>query len=132
MFNLGSLFVKIGADPSQFHAAMGQVQAESKATAAVVNSQSMLIAGGLLAIGAAALGAANDVQKAHATIRVGTGATGEELKRLKADFDVVFGTVPQDAEQVGKAIADLNTRRGTAAEDVEAVPRSLPHYRYGP
>ncbi|MFA7120701.1 MAG: phage tail tape measure protein [Bacilli bacterium] len=64
------------------------------------------------AMGTAAVLAADNINKAYAGIRVGSGATGEALEILKSDFDAVFGTVPADAAEVSTAIADLNTRLG--------------------
>jgi len=53
------------------------------------------------------------------TIRVGTGATGEALEGLKEDFAEVFKNVPADAQTVGTAIADLNTRLGLTGEPLQ-------------
>ncbi|MFA5407167.1 MAG: phage tail tape measure protein [Bacilli bacterium] len=70
------------------------------------------IGAAVAAMGTAAVLAADNINKAYAGIRVGSGATGEALEILKSDFDAVFGTVPADAAEVSTAIADLNTRLG--------------------
>ncbi|MFA6997259.1 MAG: phage tail tape measure protein [Defluviitoga sp.] len=71
------------------------------------------------AIGAAAFSAANSIDEAMANIRVGTGATGEDLVELGDNLRSVLQKVPADAETVGTAIADLNTRLGLTGEKLE-------------
>lgn len=55
------------------------------------------------------------------TIRTGTGATGAALEGLKEDFAAVFREVPADAQSVGTAIADLNTRLGLTGEPLQGL-----------
>ena len=55
------------------------------------------------------------------SIRVGTGATGEALDSLMADFDAVYSSVPTTMEDAGKAIADYNTRLGLTGEELQGV-----------
>ncbi|NIM21857.1 MAG: phage tail tape measure protein [Candidatus Latescibacteria bacterium] len=70
----------------------------------------------LAAVGAAAVAAADQFDKAFATIRRGTGATGSSLAGLQDDFRSVFSQVSESAGQVATAIADLNTRTGQAGQ----------------
>ena len=58
---------------------------------------------------------------AYDRIRVGTGATGKELEKLKRDFRGVAKNVPDDFAQVGDAIADLNTRLGLTGKPLRQV-----------
>jgi TP901 family phage tail tape measure protein len=74
------------------------------------------VAGGL-----AAVKIGDTFDKAFDQIRVGTGATGEALEGLKADFKEVFKDVPVDAGTVSTAIADLNTRLGISGEPLQAL-----------
>ena len=74
-----------------------------------------------VAIGTAAVMAADQVDQAYATIRVGTGATGEALQDLKDDFHEVYGEIPASAESVGTAIADLNTRLGLTGDALQEM-----------
>lgn len=55
------------------------------------------------------------------TIRVGTGATGEQLEALGANFKTVLTEVPADSESAALAIADLNTRLGATGPELEAL-----------
>lgn len=47
---------------------------------------------------------------ANDAIRIGTGATGEALDSLMADFDAVYSSVPTNMDDAAKAVADFNTR----------------------
>jgi len=51
----------------------------------------------IASLGTAAVLAADNINKAYNAIRVGSGATGEDLEALKSDFDAVFGTIPAGA-----------------------------------
>lgn len=73
----------------------------------------------LAGIGAAGFAAANELDQAYKTIRNGTGATGDALEDLKGNFKNVFENVPQSAEEVSTALADLNTRTGLTGEALE-------------
>lgn len=75
----------------------------------------------LLLMGGAATAAALQFDEASATIRVGTGATGEALAGLQEDFTAVFRVLPNTAAEVGTAIADLNTRLGLTGEPLRAL-----------
>jgi TP901 family phage tail tape measure protein len=83
------------------------------------------VTGPILAVGTAAFAAANAFDKASKTIRVGTGATGDELQALEADFKAVFKGVPQSADEVSTAIADLNTRTGLAGTPLQALSKQM-------
>jgi len=48
----------------------------------------------IASLGTAAVLAADNINKAYNAIRVGTGATGEDLEALKSDFDAVFAQSP--------------------------------------
>lgn len=55
------------------------------------------------------------------TIRVGTGATGEDLKALEQAAKNVGTTVPAEFSKIGPTIADLNTRLGLTGPVLEKV-----------
>ena len=87
-----------------------------------------LAAGAFALAGTAAVAAAGfafkagmDYDAAMDTIRVGTGATGAQLDALGGSFKTVFAGVPASAEQVGQAIADLNTRTQATGPALEAL-----------
>ena len=91
-------------------------------------------AGAITALGAAAVivgkqlyDLGSEFDDAYDSIRTGTGATGKELKRLKASFKDVAKTVPNDLRDVGDAVADLNTRMGLSGKPLEDMAESMLH-----
>jgi TP901 family phage tail tape measure protein len=89
---------------------------------------------GIAAVGAVAVVAGKqlydlgkDFDKAYDKIRVGTGATGKELERLKGNFKEVAKTVPNDFKEVGTAIADLNRRLGLSGKPLERMAENVLH-----
>ena len=55
---------------------------------------------------------------AYDAIRVGTGATGEDLEALKDTMKDVYTSVPASMEDTAKAIADYNTRLGLTGDEL--------------
>lgn len=64
----------------------------------------------ILAVGATAIAAGMEVDGAFDTIRIQTGATGDELKQLQDDFKAVASTSAGELGRVGEVIAGLNQR----------------------
>jgi len=64
---------------------------------------------------------AGEFDNASDTIRIGTGATGDALKGLEADFEAVLGNVPSTMEDTAGAIADLNTRLGLTGKPLQSL-----------
>ena len=96
------------------------------------DKKAALIAGGIaaagVAIGAVAVKAGKalfeldtEFKKAENTIRVGTGATGDDLEALMDDFDKVYSSVPASMEDASQAIADYNTRLGLTGDDLSEM-----------
>ena len=81
------------------------------------------------AVGVAAVAAAGTVlfnvgktfQDMTNTIRVGTGAAGEDLDSLVDIAKNVGSKVPADFDAIGNAVADLNTMMGLTGDDLELV-----------
>ena len=71
----------------------------------------------------AALDLGQSFESASNTIRVGTGATGEDLDKLNASFDEVYKSVPTTMEAASQAIADYNTRLGLTGPELEGVSK---------
>lgn len=86
-------------------------------------------AGGLLAGGIAAGFAAFKIGETFDTafdeIRIGTGATGEELAGLQEDFKAVFGSVPTDAGLASQAITELNQRLGITGGQLQGTAQQF-------
>jgi TP901 family phage tail tape measure protein len=79
----------------------------------------------ILAIGAAGLKAALDVDDAYDTIRAGTGATGKKLEGLQNTFNNVARKTPADMDKVSSTVADLNTRLGLTGPTLEKLSRQI-------
>lgn len=79
----------------------------------------------MMAFGGIAVAAADKVEKAYRDIRVGTGATGDDLESLENSFDNVFANVPDDAEQVAGSLANLNTYTGATDDVLDGLSRTV-------
>lgn len=108
---ISSLLVKIGVDTSDVDKGIGST---TKAVAAGL---------GILAVGAGKAlydigGAFDDMAD---TIRVGTGATGKELEKLNTSAQSISTKVPASFDDIGIAVADVNTRLGLTGKPLEAI-----------
>lgn len=65
----------------------------------------------------------SEFDKAYDSIRIGTGATGEQLEGLKDTFKDVYGSVPGSMEDASKAVADYNTKLGLTGEQLEGMSK---------
>ena len=66
---------------------------------------------------------ADEFQEVTNIIRIGTGATGEQLKKLETSFDNVYKSLPLSSEAVATAIADINTLTGAEGKALEEFTR---------
>ena len=115
--NIGSAVLKLSTDASGLDKGFDKVERTSlQRTRDIGKKMTLLVTGPILGIGAAVFKASEEIAEALATIQTGTGATGETLAGLEADFKAVFGSVPADAQTVASAIADLNTTLGLTGE----------------
>lgn len=76
-------------------------------------------------LGALAVKTAADYDKAFATIRAGTGATGAAMDEFKDSFRFVNKSVVNSTEDVATAIANLNTRFGLLGSDLEIAAQDF-------
>lgn len=130
MATTANLRVVIGAKVDDFTRAMNTVRKEMTAVDRQYRGMTHLgqnltktVTVPLLAVGGAAFMAANDIDKAQKIIRAGTGATGAAWRALNEDFKAVFRTVPEGAEVVAAAIADINTRLGLTGPELQRITR---------
>lgn len=129
MAEVGSLWVRLRGDTKEFESAMKGVSTTLKASGKrmqeVGGGLSKFVTLPMMGLGAAALASATSVEGAMATIRAGTGATGKGLATLGEDFRAVFRRVPENAQQVSTAIADLNTRLGLTGEPLRRLSEQM-------
>ena len=119
---LKKAFAEVGNEVNQLGSKM---QSAGKQMSAAGMSLTKNVTAPLLAIGGSAVYAANEMDKAYKSIRVGTGATGEALEALRGDFKGVLGEVPASVEDVGIAIADLHTRLGLTGEPLQLMSKQM-------
>ncbi len=135
-----SLNILVTATTAQAQAQLAAVNAQMKTMAAQAGISGGALGkigkggAGIAAVGAVAVVAgkqlydlAKQFDEAYDTIRVGTGATGRELEKLKGNFKEVARTVPNDFKEVGTAVADLNTRLGLSGKPLEAMAENMLH-----
>jgi TP901 family phage tail tape measure protein len=137
-----AIFRFIG-DPSSLKAAVASSSASLRglqATAATSGSKtaaSMAAIGKaakVMAIGTAAAGVVigaglfkvgSDFNDAKNNIITATGASGEALKRLQADFKEVVKSVPTDMATASTAIGELNTRLGLTGKPLSDMSKQM-------
>lgn len=121
---IGDLVAKLSMDSGEFDQGLDGITGKLGGLPMIAGPAGIAltaVAAAAGAVGGAALAAAKDLDDAYDVIRVGTGATGPILEDLKEDFRTVFADVPASAEQVGTAIADLNTRLGLTGEPLQSM-----------
>lgn len=122
MTKIGELIVGIGADASGFQSELTKVQQQVGGLGTAMKGLPLLaIAGAFTGLGVAILKVGTDFDDAFDTIRIGTGATGEALEGLQADFRAVVADVPTDFASAGQAITDLNRRLGLTGEELQEL-----------
>lgn len=76
------------------------------------------------AAGLAAKQLADDYVQAFRKIRIGTGATGKALQGLMADYQRTLSGSTSSAEEVARAVADLNTAYGATGETLQETAKA--------
>ena len=85
----------------------------------------MPVTAGIGAIGTASMVAWKEVDEAMDGIAKGTGATGEKLEAFQNIAKNVYKEMPVDIENVGVAVADLNTRMNLTGPQLEKTTKSF-------
>jgi len=121
----GILRIKVLGDATHLNSTLTQTSGLLSKFGGIAGTAALGIAGAVAGaaagIGKFAFDSAQNFDQAMDTIRVGTGATGETLADLGESFRAVFTNVPASAEDVGVAIADLNTRTGATGDQLETL-----------
>jgi TP901 family phage tail tape measure protein len=117
------LVVRLLGDASGLNKALGQVGNDA---AHIGKTLTRTITPAAAAVAVALTKIGSDFNDARDAIIVGTGASGEALEGLIDSAKKVAGQVPNSFGDVGKAIADFNTRLGlTGTELEEAAKQAL-------
>lgn len=75
----------------------------------------------IVALGAAATAAFNEVQNGLNVVAQKTGATGSELQGMQDIVKDLATNLPTDFEQAGTAVGELNTRFGVTGKQLESL-----------
>lgn len=83
------------------------------------------VAAAAVAVGVGLFKIGSNFDEAYDKIRVGTGATGEQLESLKDSFKTVASNVPNDFGQVSDAITQVNQKLGLTGAPLEAFSTQM-------
>jgi len=92
---------------------------------AVGMSMSVLVTAPIVAVGAAALLAANNVQKAYAIIIAGTGATGTKLQGLETQFDNLASTIPNSFTDTATVLTTVNNKLSEGGYAITEISKNI-------
>ena len=108
------IIVHILGDSTELSASLAAAGAEIKTLGASMMAMgtglTTLLTVPIVAVGAAALLSANNVQKAYAIIIAGTGATGDKLNGLEKQFDDLASTVPNSFTDTATVLTTVNNK----------------------
>ena len=125
MTTVGRAVYEVGYDDSKVKKGLANTQrTTSQKMAAIGKKMTIGVSAPILGIGGAVFAASEEINEAMATIRTGTGATGQSFDSLRDDFSAVYGQVPGDAQKVASAIADLNTTLGLTGEPLRDAAKA--------
>ena len=117
--------VALSANAKEFKKQLDKAEKDvgkfSKASSKAFKSLKMAGVGLAAGLGAAFVKAGLDFEAMEGILIKGTGATGDALEDLKTQTSDVLRTVPETAEVVAGAIADVNTFFGATGEGLEAT-----------
>jgi len=117
--------VALSANAKDFKKGLAKAEKDvgkfSKASSKAFNGLKMAGIGLAAGIGAAFVKAGLDFEAMENTLIKGTGASGDALQDLKDQATDVLRTVPETAQVVAGAIADVNTFFGATGEQLEAT-----------
>ena len=117
---IGRAVYEVDSDDTGLDKGFDSIQKKSEARMKRIGKvMTVAVTGPILGIGAAVFSATEEIDEAMATIRTGTGATGNALQGLRGDFEAVFGSVPATAQEVATTIADLNTAFGLTGPELQ-------------
>ncbi len=88
----------------------------------------MPVTAGIVAIGAAGVSAAMELDDGYDTIITKTGATGKALEDMRQIADNVFTSLPTEMDDVGAAVGEINTRFGATGDKLEDLTEKFIKY----
>ncbi len=119
----GSVDPSLGKMVTNTEKKLGKINTKALAVAAGAGAIALGIGKAAIEGGKYLVDLGTEFDKAYDTIRIGTGATGEDLKSLEDDFKSVYKEVPSSMEDASQAVADYNTRLGLTGADLQNVSK---------
>ena len=117
----GAVDPSLGKSLQQAQKALGGIDLKAAAIGAAFAASAVLAVKSIADISKSLYDLGSQFDDAYDQIRIGTGATGEQLEALKDDFKDVYTTVPTSMENASKAIADYNTRLGVTGDVLSEI-----------
>lgn len=124
--SLGSATLTLGANPAPLMGSLAAAKAKtvgmmrgSGAASAAAFAAGILAAGATVGFGLYKI--AKTYDEAYNIIKVQTGATGEQLEKLKGSFKEVYGRTASDAKTVATALSEVRKRTGLLGEPLEEL-----------
>ena len=130
---LGDIILYLGADNSRLKDTLGKTEKDAQGWVDALGSKVALgigaavtvALGGALALGAAAFKAGEKLDGAYDTLLIKTGASGDALTQLQADFKAVFASVPTDAGLAADVLSVLYDRLKLTGEGAQGLGKDL-------
>lgn len=112
----GAVDPSLGKSLQQAQKALGGIDLKAAAMGAAFVTAGVVAVKAIADITKSLYDLGSQFDEAYDAIRIGTGATGDDLEALKDDFKDVYSSVPTTMEDASKAIADYNTRLGVTGD----------------
>lgn len=111
---IGKLRILVDADTSKAQSAMRKLGGSAGVWGAAIGTS-------LGVAGVAALRMGDDYHDAMSAIRVGTGATGDQLRALESDFKAAAGGLSESIGSTAQVLANLNTGLGLTGQPLQTL-----------
>lgn len=105
----------------QFEEAGKKISAVGDKISDVGTSMAKNITGPIVAVGAGAVAAFNEVDGAYDTLIKKTGATGEALEGMQDIVDSLATSMPTTFDEAAQAVGEVNTRFGVTGDDLQTL-----------
>lgn len=119
----GNLSPTLGKSIEEATSKLGGINVKALAAGAAVGGIAVAAGKALIEGGKYLADLGGKFDAATDAIRIGTGATGEDLDALMGDFNEVYKSVPTSMEDASKAIADYNTRLGLTGPELQGISK---------
>lgn len=119
----GNVSPTLGKSIGDVAGKLGKVNVKAIAAGAAVGGIAVETTKAVFKAGKALEQLGESFDEAYDAIRIGTGATGNDLEKLKGSFEEVYKSVPTTMEDASKAIADYNTRLGVTGPTLEGISK---------